>query len=934
MSDNTKKLFLLDAYALIFRAYFAFINNPRVTSKGLETSAIYGFVTTLLEVLEKRSPSHIAVVYDAPGKTFRHEEYTEYKAHRDETPEGIKVAVPYIEKLLAQFNIPFIGVSGFEADDVIGTLAKQAEKEGFEVFMMTPDKDFGQLVSENVKMLRPGRGGNPAEVWGVPEILEKFSIQNVDQVVDYLGMMGDSADNIPGFPGVGPKTASKLLAQYGSMESMLENAHEIKGKLGEKIRNNAELGLLSKKLARIIIDVPVTFSAEEYKLEEFNKEGLQELFTELEFRTLGSRLFKSKEEAKLEAKSAQVPLTNGQTDLFATAAINLPEEETLYNGFKTMETSGALYQLVSHPLERKMLLANLMQQSEVCFDTEATSLEIAEAELVGIAFSYQPGVAYYMHLPQGEEQTIVDEFRSFFENKQVVKIGQNLKYDISVLKNYNVVVQGPYFDTMLAHYLLQPDMRHNMDVLAETYLQYQPQSIETLIGKKGKNQASMRSVEPERVAAYAGEDADITFQLKQVFAPKLKEENTRKLFDEIEVPLVPVLSDMEREGIRLDTEALGALSKELEQDISALDAEIIELAGESFNIASPKQLGEILFGKMQLLEKPKKTKSGQYATSEDILSGLANEHRIVAAILEYRQLVKLKSTYVDALPTLVNPKTDRIHSSFNQAVAATGRLSSINPNLQNIPIRTARGREVRKAFIPRDENHVLVAADYSQIELRLIAELSGDENMIKAFVNGEDIHASTAAKVFNVPLDEVTREQRSNAKAVNFGIAYGQGVFGLAQNLGIARGEAKEIITSYFAQFPGIKDYMESSVEKARATGYAETMLGRKRYLKDINARNNVVKSAAERNAINAPIQGSAADIIKIAMITVHKELQAQNLKSKMLLQVHDELVFDTPIDEVEKLKSLVQKAMENAVTTKVPLLVDFGQGKNWLEAH
>ncbi len=934
MSDSPKKLFLLDAYALIFRAYFAFINNPRVTSKGLETSAIFGFVTTLLEVLEKQKPSHIAVVYDAPGKTFRHEEYVEYKAHRDETPEGIKVAVPYIQKLVEAFNIPFVGIPGFEADDVIGTLAKQAEKEGFEVYMMTPDKDFGQLVSENIKMYRPARGGGPAEVWGVPEILAKFDIQEIDQVVDYLGMMGDAADNIPGFPSVGPKTASKLLKQYGSMENMLEHAHEIKGKLGEKIRDNAELGLLSKKLARIIVDVPVSFDAEVYVKEEPNVEALQELFTELEFRTLGKRIFnKAEDNGEGEVKVELKPATGGQTDLFAMAADNVAEA-TVSSGYITMQNSAALYQLVQNPLERKMLLQNLLKQKEVCFDTETTSLDTTEAELVGIAFSYSAGLAYYVDVPVGQEQAIVDELKPFFENEEILKIGQNLKYDISVLKKYGVEVKGPLFDTMLAHYLLQPDMRHNMDVLAETYLNYQPQSIETLIGKKGKNQGSMRDVEPEKVAAYAGEDADITFQLKGVFEPMLKEGHTESVFNDIEVPLVPVLAAMELEGIRLDVEALHKLSVNLEKDIAALDKEIIELAGESFNIASPKQLGEILFGKMQLVEKPKKTKSGQYATSEDILAGLAAEHRIVAAIMEYRQLVKLKSTYVDALPLMVNKKTGRIHTSFNQAVAATGRLSSINPNLQNIPIRTERGREVRKAFIPRDENHILVAADYSQIELRLIAELSGDKNMIQAFTNGEDIHAATAAKVFGVPQAEVTREQRSNAKAVNFGIAYGQGVFGLAQNLGISRGEAKEIITNYFAQFPGIKDYMEQSVQKARDTGYAETMLGRKRYLKDINARNNVVKSAAERNAINAPIQGSAADIIKIAMIRIYKKLQEGKYKTKMLLQVHDELVFDAPLDEVERIKPMIKAEMENAVKTNVPLIVDFGQGQNWLEAH
>lgn len=929
MSENPKKLFLLDAYALIFRAYFAFISNPRVTSKGLDTSAIFGFITTLLEVLEKQKPSHIAVIYDYPGPTFRHEKFEAYKAQRDETPEGIKLAVPYIQKLMEAFRIPFLGVEGFEADDVIGTLAKQAEKEGFEVFMMTPDKDFGQLVSENIKMYRPGRAGNPAEVWGVEEIKAKFDIDDVDQVVDYLGMMGDSADNIPGFPGVGPKTASKLLKQYGSMENMLEHADEIKGKQGEKIRDNAEQGLMSKMLARIICDVPIRFDAEVYVKEDPDTDRISEIFQELEFRTLLKRV--AGEEVPKASTAAAAP-AGGQTDLFG--AVEEMAEATTTGEYQTIENSDHLYQLVEHPRERKMLLENLMKQPSVCFDTETTSLETAEADLVGVAFSYTPGIAYYVAVPEEKGTEILEEFRPFFEREDVEIIGQNLKYDISILKNYGFEVKGKLFDTMLAHYLINADMRHNMDVLAETYLHYKPVSIETLIGKKGKKQGNMRDVDPKEVKEYAGEDADITFRLKQVFEPKLDEGKTKEVFEKIELPLVPVLSDMELQGVNLDTEALAKLSKELEGDIANLSTEIIDLAGEEFNIASPRQLGEILFGKMKLVEKPKKTKSGQYATSEDILSDLAKDHRIAEAILDYRQMVKLKSTYVDALPEMVNSKTKRIHTSYNQAVAATGRLSSVNPNLQNIPIRTERGREVRKAFIPRDENHLMLAADYSQIELRLIAELSGDKNMMDAFINNEDIHTATAAKVFGVNLDEVSREQRSNAKTVNFGIIYGVSAFGLSQQTTLSRGEASDIIKSYFQTYPGIRDYIESQKEFARKNGFVETLLGRRRYLKDINSRNAVVRGHAERNAVNAPIQGTAADVIKLAMIKIYDELRANSFDTKMVLQVHDELVFDAPKNEVEAVKPLIKDAMENALKIKVPLIVEFGQGANWLEAH
>lgn len=927
MSENPRKLFLLDAYALIYRAYFAFISNPRVTSKGLDTSAIFGFTITLLEVLEKQKPSHIAVVYDTPKPTFRHEEYEEYKATREETPEGIRIAFPYIRKLLEAFNIPLLGVDGFEADDVMCTLAQQAEKEGYEVFLMTPDKDFAQIVTDNIKLYRPGRAGNSAEIWGIPEVQAKFGVDRVEQVIDYLGMMGDSVDNIPGIPGVGPKTASKLIAEYGSMEAMYEKADEIKGKIGEKIRDNEEQARMSKYLATIHCEVPVKFDAEVFVKEDPNEELINELFSELEFRTLLKRVTGE----ELQKPSAAVG-PNGQTDLFSQ--VEEAVEQDAPGTFGNIESRDHFYQLVSHPKERQLLLEKLLKQESVCFDTETTSLDAIEAQLCGIAFSYSPGKAYYVSIEEGEEQSIAREFKEFFENDRIEKIGQNLKYDISVMRKYGIDVKGPLFDTMLAHYLIQPDMRHNMDVLAETYLHYQPVSIETLIGKKGKNQKSMRDVPVEKVAEYAGEDADITFQLKQVFDSKLDEAEVKKVFQEIEVPLVPVLADMELEGINLDSEALKKLSKELENDIARLDKEIIDLAGEDFNIASPKQLGEILFGKLKLIDKPKKTKSGQYSTSEDILLELAKEHEIAQKIIDYRQLQKLKSTYVDALPALVNKHTGRLHTSFNQAVAATGRLSSNNPNLQNIPIRTERGREVRKAFIPRDKDHVILAADYSQIELRLIAELSGDETMMDAFIKGEDIHAATAARVFGVDLKDVTREMRGNAKTVNFGIIYGVSAFGLSQQTSLSRSEAGEIIKSYFQTYPGIRDYIEKQKEFAREHGYVSTLKGRRRYLKDINSRNAVVRGHAERNSVNAPIQGTAADVIKLAMIRIQEELEKGGYETRMVLQVHDELVFDAPASEVEKVKPLIKEAMEGAIETKVPLEVEFGQGKNWLEAH
>jgi DNA polymerase-1 len=935
MSDTKPILYLLDAFALIYRAHFAFINNPRISSKGLDTSAIFGFTTTLLEVLEKKKPSHIAIVYDTSAPTVRHIEYKEYKAQREETPEGIKAAVPYIRQVAEAFKIPFIGVDGYEADDVIGTLAKQAEQKGYQVYMMTPDKDFGQLVSENIFMYRPGRSGNPAEVWGPEEICAKFDIDHVDQIVDYLGMMGDAVDNIPGIPGVGPKTASKFLKQYGSMEGLYENAHEIKGKLGEKIRDNQEQAMLSKKLARIILDVPINFNEVDFKKDPVDEGLIKSLFEELEFRTLAKRVLGAEVPAAADHIKTTKPKApaGGQTDLFAHSGTEESPQLELGDEPKSLANTPHFYQLVDHPKERQLLLENVLKQSSVCFDVETTALDIRLAKIVGLAISYQAGYAYYVHLPEGEEQAILNEFRPFFEAEQIEKIGQNLKYDISILQNYNITVKGKLYDTMLAHYLINPDMRHNMDIMAENYLGYHTQSIEELIGKKGKNQKTMRQVEPGLVAEYAGEDADITFQLAQIFKEKLANDPAVKVLNEIETPLVPVLSRMEMEGINLDCEALNRLSEELHKDIVRLDGEIHELAGNTdFNIASPKQLGEVLFGELKLVEKPKKTKSGQFSTAEDVLQDLAGDHEIINKILEYRQSVKLKSTYVDALPEMVSAQTSRLHTSFNQAVAATGRLSSNNPNLQNIPIRTARGKEVRKAFIPRDADHVILAADYSQIELRLIAELSEEKTMMEAFINGEDIHAATAAKVFGIPQEEVSREQRGNAKTVNFGIIYGVSAFGLAQQTSLSRSEAAEIIKSYFKTYPGIRDYIESQKELARGQGFVETMLGRRRYLKDINSRNAVVRGHAERNAVNAPIQGSAADIIKMAMIKIDAALMP--FKTRMLLQVHDELVFDAPKSELDTVRPIIEDLMQHAIVTKVPLEVESGFGANWLEAH
>ncbi|WP_299054024.1 DNA polymerase I [uncultured Polaribacter sp.] len=949
---DQKRVFLVDAFALIFRGYYAFIKNPRINSKGLDTSAIMGFMNSLLDVIKRERPDHLAVCFDKGGSVDRVEMFEAYKANRDETPEAIKIAVPYIQEILKAMHIPIMVKEGFEADDVMGTLSKQAEKEGYKTFMVTPDKDFAQLVSENIFMYKPRFGGG-YDIWGVPEVQEKFGVETPEQVIDFLGMMGDSADNIPGLPGVGEKTAKKFLATYGSMENLLANTHELKGKMKEKVEAAKELGLLSKKLATIMLDVPVTFNAKDFELDQPDIEKVTELFNELEFRNLltnFTRTFAKENTEKVnsaennsDADTNKVEKTptkkttqEGQFDLFAAPGSGNVSETEIASGYKTIKNTEHFYQHIDSSLSRKLLLKKLLQQSSVCFDTETTGLKALEVQLIGIAFSFEAGKGYYVSLPEDQEETaaILEEFRPFFTSEEIEKIGHNLKYDIKVLSNYNMPVKGKLFDTMIAHYLINPDMRHNMDVLAETYLNYQPVSITELIGKKGKNQLSMRAVPIEEQTEYAVEDADITFQLKQLFTAELAAGNVTKLFNEIELPLVSVLTAMEIEGINLNTHFLKTLSVALTEDIDRLEKSIYDAAGEEFNIASPKQLGIVLFEKMELVKKPKKTKTGQYKTGEDILSFLAKDHEIIRNIQEYRQYKKLQSTYVDALPNEINPKTNRVHTQYMQAVAATGRLSSNNPNLQNIPIRTERGKEVRKSFIPRDENHVLLAADYSQIELRIIAALSEEQTMINAFKNGEDIHASTAAKVFNVPLEEVTREQRSNAKTVNFGIVYGVSAFGLSNQTDLSRSEAKELIDTYYETYPKLKAYMANQVDFAREHGYVATVLNRRRYLKDINSRNAMVRSGAERNAVNAPIQGSAADIIKIAMIHIYNRFEKENLKTKMLLQVHDELVFDVPKEELELVKPIIKHEMENAFKMSVPLDVEIGVGENWLEAH
>jgi DNA polymerase-1 len=946
--SQQKRLFLLDAYALIFRGYYAFIKNPRINSKGMDTSAIMGFMNSLMDVIKREKPDHLAVAFDNGGSQLRNDLFPEYKAHRDATPEAIKIAIPYIQQLLKAMHIPIIEVKGFEADDLIGTIAKQAEKQNYKVFMVTPDKDFAQLVSENIFMYKPARMGNGIEIWGIPEVLAKFEIERPDQVIDFLGMMGDAADNIPGLPGVGEVTAKKLLKEFGTMENLLANTDKLKGKMKENIEANKEKGILSKTLATIIIDCPVVFDEKDYELSIPDIEKTEALFSELEFRQMQAQFDKlynavttgAGTEHEPANKVTTKPSNEDQFDLFGfyeESNSNSTLSPVGNHGMGTLETTDHIYQIIQGDLGLKLFVQNLNNQTSVCFDTETTGLDALNAELVGISFSWEKGKGFYIPFPedQAETQTLVDKFKPFFANESIEKIGQNLKYDLKVLTKYNIVVKGKLFDTMIAHYLINPDMRHNMDILSETYLKYTPKSITTLIGKKGKNQLSMKDVPLEQVKEYATEDADITLQLKEIFCPILDKAETKKLFDTIEIPLIPVLAAMELEGINLDVPFLAAMSVEMAKESLELEQKIYKTAGEKFNLASPKQLGDVLFDKMKIGGvKQKKTKTGQYATGEEVLSYLATDNPIVKDILEWRQMVKLQSTYIDALPNQVDAKTGRVHTDYMQTVAATGRLSSTNPNLQNIPIRTEKGRLIRKAFIARGENYTLLSADYSQIELRIIAALSGEENMIKAFQNNEDIHKSTAAKVFNVPLEEVTKEQRSNAKTVNFGIIYGVSAFGLSNQTSLSRKESAELIEAYYTSYPKLKSYMSSQVDFARANGYVQTVLGRRRYLRDINSANTMVKSGAERNAVNAPIQGSAADIIKIAMINIYKKLIDENWKSKMLLQVHDELVFDVHNDELEKIKPMIKFEMENAFKLDVPLDVEIGAGKNWLEAH
>ena len=932
---SNKKLFLLDGHALVYRAHYAYIKRPLINSKGINTSAITGFVNTLWSILQNEKPTHLAVSFDMSGGTFRNEMYPEYKANRDAQPEDISIALPYIRQIVEAFNIPIVMLQNYEADDIIGTLAKQAEKEDFKVYMMTPDKDYAQLVSDNIFMYKPARSGDDAEVWDKAKVLEKWGISRVEQVIDMLGLQGDSVDNIPGIRGIGPKTAKKLLAKYDTVEGLIKHAHELKGKQKEQVIEGAELGLLSKKLATIDINVPVTFDAEQYKVEPINKEKLQEVFQELEFRSLTRRIL-GEEEAPVP-----VNVVGQQGNLFATGVTleraepkPIPNPE---NVSQNIENTPHEYILVDTEEKQAELIATLAQQTVIAFDTETTGIDANEAELVGMSFSFEATKAYYVPISSDRSEALVtvSAYKDILENPGIEKIGQNIKYDALIMKWYGIELQGNYFDTMIAHYLCEPDLRHKLDYLSESYLNYRPVPIESLIGKRGKNQLSMRDIEVKKVAEYAAEDADITLRLKPVLQEMLKENEAEKLFRELEMPLVRVLTDMEFEGVRIDDQFLNNYSIVLEQQIKEKEESIYEKAGVRFNIASPKQVGEVLFDKMKIPYRWKKTKSGQYSTNEEKLSELAADHAYVQEILDFRKLSKLKSTYVDALPKLINSKTGRVHSSFNQARAATGRLSSENPNLQNIPIRDEAGREIRKAFIPRDDNHILLAADYSQIELRLIAEIANEKAMLEAFQAGHDIHRATAAKVYGVALEDVTSEQRRNAKTVNFSIIYGAGATNLSKQLNIKRADAKVLINNYFAQYQDLKKYMDETVEKCRENGYVTTLMGRRRELRDINSRNALARANAERVAINTPIQGSAADMIKVAMIQIHQALKAGNFKTKMIMQVHDELVFDVYKPELEMVKPIIEKMMKNAIPNlQVPILVGMDTGENWLEAH
>ena len=962
METTEKKLFLLDAYALIYRAFFAMNKNPRMTSKGLNTSAVMGFLNSLYEILKNEKPTHIGVAFDVAGTEQRQAEYSDYKANREKMPDDLREAIPYIIRLIEAFYIPIYGVEGYEADDVIGTLSKKAEKEGFTTYMMTPDKDFGQLVTDKVLLYKPAKFGEPAQVWGPKEVCERYGISEPKQLIDILGLWGDAADNIPGIPGIGEKTAAILVGKYGSVENVIAHADELKGKQKDNVIEFAEQGLMSKALATINLEVPVDFDEEELKAKEPDLPALMALFEELEFKTFAKRFL---EDYKTKQSSWVGPSTGSGTlvtsslrgtkqsretvgsltpDLFSTSTPS-GELDLFYqdgdssllefSGKDSAKTVQHDYKLVETEADIKALVELLSKQKQFVFDTETTNIDVYSADLVGLSFSIKAHEAWYLPMPADREecQRKLELLRPLFEEENILKIGQNLKYDISMLAQYGITVKGKMFDTMLAHYLLEPEQRHNMDYLAEVYLNYITIPIEDLIGK-GRQQKTMREVPVELIKEYAAEDADITLQLYEKLLPLLKENGVEKLFYEIEMPLVPVLSRMEANGVKIDTQNLKQISEEFGEEIHKIEEEIYALAGTPFNIASPKQLGEILFERLKIDEKAKKTKTGQYATGEEVLQKLSHKHPIIQKILDYRSFTKLKSTYLDALPALVNPKDGLIHTSYNQAVTATGRLSSNNPNLQNIPVRTAQGREIRRAFVPRNEQYTLLAADYSQIELRIIAHLSQDPAMVADFNLGHDIHAATAAKVFHVPMNEVTKEQRSRAKAVNFGIIYGMSAFGLAERMELSRSEAADIIKKYFEEYAGIKEYMNRSIALARERGYAETILGRRRYLRDINGANSVVRGFAERNAINAPIQGSSADMIKIAMIGIHEEMQRLKMQSKMMLQVHDELVFDAHLDELDELKAIVNDKMVNAMPLSVPVVVEMNTGNNWLEAH
>jgi DNA polymerase-1 len=939
--ETEKKLFLLDAFALIYRAYFAFSNSPRINSKGFNTSAIFGFTNTLLEILNKEKPTHIAVVFDMEGKTQRHEEFADYKANREETPEDLAASIPKIVELIKAFNIPILGLEGYEADDVIGTLACKAEKAGFTTYMMTPDKDYGQLVDENTFIYKPARLGNGAEILGPAEVCKRWEIRKVSELVDILGLMGDSVDNIPGIKGIGEKTAIQLIKDFGSIENLLQNTDKLKGKMKEKVELGHDIALQSKRLAKIITDCPVELDEKELSLKTFNRESLVEIFRELEFRRIAQQLLGEDIGGTEKLAVEKVKVTTTQTDLFGPGGEVTDETTALsvelkMSSFKTINDVEHVYRLVDNPQALKEMVSLMNANTEFCFDTETTGLDVMNAELVGMSFSVKPYEAFYVPVPADRNMAmeIVGTVKPLLQDESKLMIGQNIKYDFAIMLNYGVEIRNRMFDTMVAHFLIAPEMRHNMDVLAETYLRYSPVSIEALIGKRGAKQITMRDVDVDKVRDYAAEDADITLQLKHHFVPMLQKNDVDRLFSQVEVPLIRVLANIEREGINLDTGVLKEISAQLQKDLLQVDTEIQQLAGTPFNISSPKQVGEILFEHLKIVDNAKKTKTGQYATGEDVLSKLEKAHPIVSKILDFRELLKLKNTYVDTLPELINKNTGRIHTTYNQVVAVTGRLSSDNPNLQNIPIRTERGRQIRKAFVARDKDHVLLSADYSQIELRIVASISGEANMCEAFRQGKDIHTATAARVFRVPENEVTKEMRYKAKSVNFGLIYGQGPFGLAENLNIPRAEAKELINSYFREYPGIRTYMDDQMESAREKGYVKTLLGRKRWLRDINSANATVRGFAERNAINAPIQGSAADMIKVAMINIYNELEKRKLRSKMLLQVHDELVFDVYRPETDEVKTLVEKFMREALPLEVPVEVGLGLGDNWLEAH